>query len=222
MKCPYCDIAFHDNYQQIFLGEDIDGQWALRHMKCPACNKLIAQLINGNFEVIGDNYDCEWVLKEISNIILVKPKSRKSVSLDQSIPLKLRNDYKEACLILHDSPKASAALSRRCLQHLLRDYAKVNKSSLYNEIQEVIDREELPNYIAESIDAIRNIGNIAAHPNKEQNTSEIVDVEFEEAEWCIEVLDALFDFYFVRPKKEQQKKDNLNNKLKRMGKNKML
>lgn len=45
------------------------------------------------------------------------------------------------------------------------------------EIQEVIDSGKLPSYIAEGIDAVRNIGNYAAHPAKSQSTGEIVDVE---------------------------------------------
>jgi hypothetical protein len=37
------------------------------------------------------------------------------------VPKEFADDYNEACLILEDSPKSSAALSRRCLQHILRE-----------------------------------------------------------------------------------------------------
>ena len=36
------------------------------------------------------------------------------------------------------------------------------------EIQELLDGGKLPTYIAESIDAVRNIENFAAHPLKKQ------------------------------------------------------
>jgi hypothetical protein len=35
----------------------------------------------------------------------------------------------------------------------------------------------------ESIDAVRNIGNFAAHPQKSTATGEILEVEFGESEW---------------------------------------
>ena len=46
------------------------------------------------------------------------------------VPSNLAEDFIEACVVLSDSPKASAALSRRCLQTLLREYAEVKKSDL--------------------------------------------------------------------------------------------
>jgi len=40
----------------------------------------------------------------------------------------------------------------------------------------------------ESIDAIRNFGNFAAHPLTDQTTPRILDVEPEEADWCLQPL----------------------------------
>jgi Domain of unknown function (DUF4145) len=108
-------------------------------------------------------------------------------------------DYSEACLVLPDSEEASAALSRRCLQHLLREKSGAKKGDLANEIQQVLDSGKLPTYLAEDLDAIRNIGNFAAHPVKATNSGAIVDVEPREAEWLLNVLEGLFDFYFVQP-----------------------
>lgn len=39
-----------------------------------------------------------------------------------------------------------------------------------------------------------------------------------EAEWLLDVLEALFDFYFVQPATLRAKKDALNKKLKEAGK----
>ena len=57
----------------------------------------------------------------------------------------------------------------------------------------------LPSHIADSLDAVRNIGNFAAHPAKSQATGEVVPVEPGEAEWTLDTLEELFDFYFVSP-----------------------
>ena len=71
------------------------------------------------------------------------------------------------------------------------------------------------------MDAVRHIGNFAAHPIKSTNTGEILPVESGEAEWNLDVLEGLFDFYFVAPAKLQNRKDQLNAKLKEAGKQPM-
>ena len=115
--------------------------------------------------------------------------------------------------MLDASPKASAALSRRCLQNLIRSTTGIKQGDLSTEIQQVLDSGKLPSQIAENIDAIRNIGNFAAHPTKSATTGEIVPVEPGEAEWNLDVLESLFDFYFVQPARAQAKRDALNKKL---------
>jgi len=49
-----------------------------------------------------------------------------------------RKDFAEACAVLPLSGAASAALSRRCLQSILRDKAETTKKNLYDQIEEVI------------------------------------------------------------------------------------
>jgi len=89
---------------------------------------------------------------------------------------------------------------------------------LAREIDEILARKELPTYLAEAVDGVRNIGNFAAHPIKSASTGEIVDVEPGEAEWLLDVLEGLFDFYFVQPALLKAKRDALNKKLKDVGK----
>ena len=114
--------------------------------------------------------------------------------------------------------KQVLALSRRCLQRLLEDKAHVKKNDLAHEIKEILDSKQLSTPLANAIDAIRNFGNFAAHPLKFQVTGEIVDVEPGEAQWCLEVLEMLFDFYFVQPAEFQRRKNALNQKLTNLGK----
>jgi hypothetical protein len=47
---------------------------------------------------------------------------------------------------------------------------------------------------------------------------EIVQIEPGEAEWILDVLEELFDFYIVQPAKAKAKRDQLNAKLLEMGK----
>ncbi len=147
------------------------------------------------------------------NVVLVWPRATSRSPLPQSVPQVFAEDYLEACNVLTESPKASAALSRRCLQSILRDVAGVRSGNLLNEIQSAIDSNTLPSDISQSLDFIRSIGNFAAHPTKSESTGEIVPVEPGEAEWCLDVLEMLFDFYFVRPEIIQHKREAINRKL---------
>src|SRR5215472_296316 len=54
------------------------------------------------------------------------------------VPSPYRDDFSEACKVLADSPKASAALSRRCLQAILRDKAATKAKDLADQIDEVV------------------------------------------------------------------------------------
>ncbi len=68
------------------------------------------------------------------------------------------------------------------------------------------------------LDAVRNIGNFAAHPIKSLGSGEIMEVEPGEAGWSLDVLKELFAFYFVRPAAIQKKRAALNEKLIEAGK----
>lgn len=207
MKCPHCLESFFEEWTAYDLGGDPEGGWQFRYCRCPSCNKLICYLKSTK----GNKY----------KKYLVRPKGISRSPIPKEIPEKYAEDYKEACLVLPDSAKASAALSRRCLQNLLREVTKVKPSNLSSEIQEVIDSKTLPSHLSESIDAIRNIGNFAAHPNKSDKAGEIIDVEPGEAEWSLGVIEGLFDFYFVQPAKMKARKEALNKKLEAAGKPKM-
>ena len=121
-------------------------------------------------------------------------------------------------MVIGDSEKASAALSRRCLQNILREKAETKAKDLVDQIQEIIDSGKLPSHLSEAIDGVRVIGNFASHTIKSKNTGEVIEVESGEAEWLLETLAGLFDFYFVQPAKLKGKRDALNKKLKEAGK----
>jgi len=146
---------------------------------------------------------------------LIYPAGSSRPPCPSEVPADINLDYTESCLVEPYSKKASAALSRRCLQNMLRDKG-VKPGDLSKEIGEAM--ETLPTHLAESIDAIRHIGNFASHPSKSNSTGQIVDVEAGEAEWALDVIEALFDFYYVQPAITQRKKDAMNEKLKDLGK----
>jgi hypothetical protein len=101
------------------------------------------------------------------------------------IPDNVSLDYIEACNVLPISAKASAALSRRCLQTMLHA-AGYKAKDLSKEIDLLLNetdtRKALPHKLRETVDAIRNFGNFSAHPIDDKTTLQVIKVEPHEAE----------------------------------------
>jgi hypothetical protein len=100
----------------------------------------------------------------------------------------------------------------------MREKAGVKERTLAAEIDKVLAMNILPSGVAGALDAAREIGNFAAHPTKSEHSGEIVDVETGEAEWNLDVLDGLFDVFFVQPARLAERKAALNKKLVEAGK----
>ncbi len=116
------------------------------------------------------------------------------------IPEAIRQDYEEACVIVTLSPKASATLSRRCLQGMIRDFWGIEKKNLYEEISALKDK--IPADLWSSIDALRQLGNIGAHMEKDTNV--IVDIDPDEANSLIQLIELLMKEWYIN--REERKK----------------
>lgn len=184
--------------------QDPQAIWKVRATGCPECGKISIFLGLGT-----QSRDTHWA----EEIRMVRPKGVSRDPLSPDVPAVFAEDYLEAVAVFADSPKASAALSRRCLQHLIREHVKIHERDLFTEIQKLIDRGTLPSHLSEALDSVRVIGNFAAHPAKSESTGEIVSVEPGEAEWLLDTLEGLFDFYFTQPAVLKRKKDALAAKL---------
>jgi hypothetical protein len=81
-------------------------------------------------------------------------------------------------------------------------------------------REEtaVPTGLRTTVDAIRNFGNFSAHPVTDRTTLQVIDVEPGEAEWCLEILEDMFDHYYVKPAQAAVRKAALDTKLAAAGK----
>lgn len=217
MECPHCQVHIHPNFWETRLsdatGEQRVGRrqglslyWAVSHMECPSCHDAI--LVLNSTDAKGDPH---------VGGRLIHPRTANRAKAPPELPKDLAEDFNEACLVLSDSPKASAALSRRCLQGVLRDKGFTQKD-LALAIDAVLASNQLPSSLAGNLDAVRNIGNFAAHPMKNSSSGSILAVEPEEAEWNLDVLEELFDFFYVQPKKAEQKRAALDAKLAAAGK----
>jgi hypothetical protein len=220
MKCPHCDTGIHEAltpYKVIDSPAPLSltkqplappVAWYLHHQRCPECHRSIILLQMDTSGMWSGWPDLKF---------MAYPRSR-SRPIPKEVLDPYRQDFSEACTVLADSAKASAALSRRCLQALLRDKVGTTKKDLYDQIEEVIAAAKLPSHILEGLHDVRKIGNIAAHSMKSTTTGAIVEVEPGEAEWNLDILESLFDFCFVQPALAAKRKADLEKKLKDIAK----
>lgn len=96
------------------------------------------------------------------------------------------------------------------MQGIIRDFCKIKKNRLIDEIKTLRDNvndgtapEGVTLDSLEAIDNVRSIGNIGAHMEKDINI--IVDVNPEEAQILIELIETLFDEWYIARHKRQQR-----------------
>lgn len=205
-RCPFCgnnstvtnqnlsgtSLKFNDNNKF-----DSDLMVTINSIVCPnpQCREVTLKARFGKSGISGGSYDIvdlfgKWSLRPDS-LALVFP---------EYVPVAIRQDYEEACKIKDLSPKASATLSRRCLQGIIRDFKGIVKKRLVDEIDALRDEVDPDTWSA--IDAVRQIGNIGAHMEKDIN--EIIDVDPEEAQLLIELIETLIkDWYIARNKRQE-------------------
>jgi hypothetical protein len=199
--CPWCerDVTISDqrcsNHHHILSIANADGRRCLNttFIVCPnpECKKFT--LLAALFQSEPTNYGNDKLLNKLEEWTLLP--SSVSKHFPSYIPQAIRDDYQEACSIQTLSPKASATLSRRCLQGILRDYWQVKPGRLVDEIAQIKDKVESLTW--DAIEAVRKLGNIGAHMEKDINV--IVDVDQDEAALLISLVETLLkDWYVAR------------------------
>jgi len=215
LVCPHCQTTIEVPCQLVGCGmTNSEGEHGLASYQCPACKGVTVELVIGRqLHKMGMMRRPSEAFAEVVKTVRIYPKRSSRSPPPPEVPATYAADYAEAALILEDSPKASAALSRRCLQHVLQQELKIKKRNLADEIEEAITSQGLPSHVADGLDAVRKIGNFAAHPKKSEASGEIIEVEPGEAEWSLDVLEALFDHVFVGPAKLRARRAALDAKL---------
>lgn len=129
------------------------------------------------------------------------------------IPKAIRTDYEEAFLIVELSPRASAVLSRRCIQSIIRDHWQCKEDNLCKAIDSISDK--LDKQTCDILNAIRQIGNNGAHPGKD--IEDVIDISSDDAINLLKSIEFLIQEYYINPHQKEELFDEvigLNNKFK--------
>ena len=185
--CPFCDHSIaltHSTFQKtnLYFQNPVDEDYSLvaRFYKCPHCGK-----ISSFVDYAGNQLP--------KKTIPLYPQST-AIQFPDYIPESIRSDYEEACAIVSLSPKASATLSRRCLQGMIRDFWGItDKKTLYQEIDAI--RTLVPPATWKALNALRQLGNIGAHMESDINC--IVDIDPGEADKILRLIEYLMNEWYI-------------------------
>ncbi len=215
MKCPHCGVEAHFSWSSNrLLNRNAYISRIVLTGFCPSeeCGRLVCVY---KFPLEEHDDEDDW------GQIFVEPVAANRSPVPKEVPGTIAADYIEACNVLPISPKASAALSRRCLQGMLRAHGYTAKD-LAKEVEMLLNETDtskaIPSSLRIMVDAIRNFGNFSAHPITDITSLQIIDVELQEAEWCLEVLEECFEHFYVRPAQAAARKAALDAKLASAGK----
>jgi hypothetical protein len=90
---------------------------------------------------------------------------------------------------------------------MIRDFHGVSKARLVDEIEAI--KDNVDSDVWDSIEAVRSVGNIGAHMEKDINV--IIDVEPEEAQLLIGLIEQLVEDWYVARDDRRNRAQKLKN-----------
>ena len=144
-----------------------------------------------------------------SSFTVLWPKTTQPAPMPD-VPGEMFGKYAEAMAVLGISPDASAALTRRIVEQVLEEQG-FGQNTLSSKI-DAFRRSDAPGPLRTDIDYLRVLGNWAVHPPKWQAAGEVVAVEADEAEWGIDAVRALFQYFYVDRAKSDRRRSAIDAK----------
>lgn len=229
INCPFCNATLANDKTIVTYNESRAKKWNMIINKNFADEKIPVETCDGanvfcidkNHEAPDDFLYIEYIMcpacEEIG-IIVHRPKTEEVFRISprtaekpcpEYIPEQIRQDYEEACLIADLSPKASATLSRRCIQSMIRDFCGISKNRLCDEIDEAAKLPNVTELQKKALHSLRKIGNIGAHPEKDIEL--ILDIEPGEAKLMISLIEFFIQNWYIKRHDEEEMMNEIIN-----------
>lgn len=192
MQCPHCHAEIEVKWHTFALGQDPDGTWQVSTTRCPICQRIMANVCNDSGQIYP-----------------ALPPSSTRPPLGEDVPANWRAEYRTACQLLPYSEEASAAVSRRLLQRFLGEFVGTTEHELAAQMIEAQAASSLPSYLKEAMDVLARLAKLTIGSDKSKHPHALLPVEPGEAEWLLELVESLLDFWFVYPARLQRRKKAL-------------
>ena len=188
------------------LGEDADGTWVYQWSRCPICNgrEYWASRLPPSFYAIGSTDLFSNSTEAICQGYY--PLSGKALPAPPEAPAALAADFNEAYAVLTASPRAASALAQRAVQTILREQGNFPQGDIIDQINTAIHSNRLSTNLSYELHFVRYaIPAATQHVQRRSFGGETVEIEPLAALVCLELLQSLFEFYYVYAAKEAQR-----------------
>jgi len=196
--CPFCNMdqtVTEAGRQAAFADltrENAEGprRLVVKFAVCPnpRCREFS---LTASLHTLEQSGSRSYTGKHIRTWNLVPPSRARSFPV--ALPEQVLEDYREASLALELSPKAAAALARRCLSSMLRDFWRVQPGRLSDELRQV--RGTVDPLTWEAIESVKATGGIGSR--MESEGAEVQDTEPGEAKLLIGLIETLIEDWYV-------------------------
>lgn len=222
MECPHCGKMIHSKLQKRIelpygenvnldnnIEEPIEGckDDILSIYICPSCKERIIERKSGIYYIDSSSGEGYWDYDDNYNDIIYPLFAE--LSVNKYVPTLYANEIKRANAIINISSDASAVLSRRILQLIINREFQIKQGNLKKDISKFLERKDLPDYLIQALNHVREYGNTAAH-GKSVFIDNVYSVTNKQAKYLIDTLIALFDYAFIQPKRTQEFEERLH------------
>ncbi len=208
--CPFCNTeqTVTDDGRQVTFSDltlvNSEGPRRLvsKFVVCPnpRCREFSLTASLHTLEISGKRL---YTGKHLKTWNLVPPSRARSFSIQ--LPQHILEDYREACLTAEFSPKVAAALARRCLSAMLRDFWRAQPGSLSDELRQV--KATVDPLTWEAIESVKGSGMIGAR--MESEGAEIQDTEPGEAKLLIGLIETLIEDWYVAREERRKRLEEI-------------
>lgn len=140
MLCPHCATIVHFDWSStnaITQAGEGFTEYELHYAACPNCSDVVVKLRKGTpVYTLG-----EWIVNQVQWEKIIHPKAKR-IDDTESVPAAYLEDYEEAVKVLSSSPKASAALTRRLLQNIIREEYNITERVFQKKSESLLNNQE--------------------------------------------------------------------------------